>query len=562
VSRRARAVPAPSSDPEIEARIASLEAERWRTFEEAQREADTMFARYQLSQLLALGATVAGLADAVLDELIRDSEATSGALWLASPGETFLRLVAATGEAPFEAADHGARPAAPIVPVRFADAPAAQDWCSRAGWHGVPLDESRGLEDPASRPGAVGFIALRASGQKQLAPDQARFLDLVRNELGIAFRGAQLRDALDRERALLSAILDGASEAIIAVDAERHVVRLNRAAQDLLASAEARQRAITCREALGCSTGRAAAIRGGTQPLRCGSRCPFEEVLGGAPSITDRAHTVVGRDRVEIPVSASYARMAGADAGAVAVLRDLRAANALEELRSSFVAAVSHELRTPLALISGYVDSLLGLELDASSQRRAVERIGQAAHRLTELVNDILDITHIESDRLALRREPSTIQAIVGRVEDELTDAAGMASLNVDIPSGLPRLDVDPVRVSHVIANLVDNATKYGSGRDGRITIAARRDGTMVVVSVIDEGEGIQRDERARVFERFYRGRSVRQSPTPGTGLGLYLCQRLVEAHGGSIWLDDRPRGTSVSFSLPVAASTRRPEAT
>lgn len=539
----------------LAARLASLEADRWRTLEDAQRDADTMFAQYQLSQLLASGSNLSTLLTAVLDELLRHSEAAAGALWLAAQGETQLSLAAAANE-PIRDGSADAIPPArpPAVPVRFVDARAATRWCRDHGWHGVALEESRDLGEGGFEQRTVGFVALKAARERPLSPDHARFLALVRHELAIAFRAAQLREALARERALLSAILDGASEAIIAVDAERRVVRLNQAAVALLGVSAAGGRTASCGDLLGCLREPAADADSSAELLRCGPHCPFEEVLGGGEPIVDREHTIIGRDEVEVPVAGSYARMSGPDPGAVAVLRDLRAAHALDELRSSFVAAVSHELRTPLALISGYVDSLLGLDLDSESRRHSVERIGQAAGRLTALVNSILDVAHIESDRLDLKRTPTTIESIAARVTGEWAEAPGMPPIDLAIPPDLPPVDADPARVGQVLGNLIANAVKYG-GPQARIRIGARLDEAMVVVSVEDDGDGIDGDERAHVFERFYRGRRGRQSGTPGSGLGLYLCQRLVEAHGGRIWLDDRPRGTSISFTLPVATT-------
>ena len=535
------------------ARLAALEADRWRSFEDAQREADTMFAQYQLSQLLASGAGVSELSAAVLDELLRHDEARAGALWLSPPGGGPLSLMAAVragAGVDRQPAGDKVAPELARVPVTFADAAAAVAWCRDAGWSGVPLEESRDTGD-AFEVRTVGFVALLgdpAAGRDELP----RFLPRVRHELAIAFRAAQLRETLTRERSLLSAILDGATDAIVAVDGQRIVVRLNQAALALL-DVPPDSVPAPCHELLGCTVG--ATAGGGARP-RCGTRCPFEEILAGGSPIVGREQAVLGRNGEEIPVVVSYARMTGPDAGAVAVMHDLRASRALDELRSSFVAAVSHDLRTPLALITAYVDTLLGLDLDESTRHRSVEGIGKAAERLTSLVNEILDVAHLESDRIAVRREPASISAIISRVASEFGDAPGMPPIEVSVPPDLPPVHVDADRIAQVLDNLVANAAKYG-GAVAPITIRAARHEGGVVVSVEDEGTGIGPSERERVFERFYRGRQARGGGTPGSGLGLYVCRRLVEAHGGSIWVDDREHGTSISFTLPVAAPSR-----
>ncbi len=550
------------------ARLAALEADRWRSFEDAQREADTMFAQYQLSQLLASGGSVAELSAAVLDELLRHDEAQAGALWLTPPGGGLLTMVAVvpgpgaavSGPGVSSSGPGASGPRAPSaavpetgkaeVPRQLEDVAAATSWCRGAGWAGVPLEESRDTGDGFEQR-TVGFVAL----QRDAAHDRSvplRFLPRVRHELAIAFRAAQLRETLAHERSLLAAILDGATDAIVAVDEKRRVVRLNRAALALL-DASPETAPTPCHELLGCDRPRP---NGANPQLRCGTRCPFEEVLAGAPPIVGREQTVMGRNGEEIPVVASYAPMSGSDAGAVAVLHDLRGARALDELRSSFVAAVSHDLRTPLALITAYVDTLLGLELDAPQRRRAIEGIGKAAARLAALVDEILDVAHLESNRIALRRQPTSLAAIVSRVTAEFADAPGIPPIEVALPADLPPVDVDADRIAQVLDNLVTNAAKYG-GTSAPITIRAAQQERYVVVSVEDEGVGIAPAERDQVFERFYRGRRAREASVPGSGLGLYVCRRLVEAHGGEIWVDDRPHGTAIAFTLPVAVSSR-----
>jgi signal transduction histidine kinase len=129
-----------------------------------------------------------------------------------------------------------------------------------------------------------------------------------------------------------------------------------------------------------------------------------------------------------------------------------------------------------------------------------------------------------------------------------------MPPVRLDVPAGLPPVHVDPVRIGHVIVNLVDNARRYGG--HGSIVLAARRHRSTVVVTVEDDGPGIPHDERPLVFDRLYRGREARASHPGGTGLGLHVSKRLVEAHGGRIWIEPQVGRSAISFTLPVS---RRP---
>ena len=559
----------------LEARVRELEVERHRVFADAQHEADAVFAQYQLSQLLAAGGTVAELSTAVIAEVARAVDAVDAALWLARPGASAVELVATF---PGDAADAGLPGRA--VPPAFVDVHAARTWAATAGWSGTALPEGRsvGVSSPAGPAGGVGFLAVRAHGD--LDPDHARYLASVRQELAVTLRAAQLRGWLAREQATLAAILEGATDAIVAVDGSRHIVRLNPAAEGLVGTPARAAAGMPCEALLGCGatgrgragTGVAASPDGDGPPWRsaaharvpagsdapgsllCGESCPFGEVLESGEPIVGREIEVRHRDGGRIPVAASFSRMPALDGGAVGVLRDLRPARSLEAVKASFVAAVSHELRTPLALIDGYTQSLLQLDLDPATARRHLERIAAAARRLAGLVDEIIDVGQLESDALVLRRTPVALDGVLRAYLAERAERPDARPVVLDLPSTLPRVDVDGSRIRQVVQNLVENAEKH-AGRTSRIEMRARRlDDATVVLTVADDGRGIAPEDRDHVFERFFRGRGARELSVPGSGLGLYLCRRIVEAHGGWIRLDARTRGTSISIGLPVAA--------
>jgi two-component system sensor histidine kinase KdpD len=232
---------------------------------------------------------------------------------------------------------------------------------------------------------------------------------------------------------------------------------------------------------------------------------------------------------------------------------------ALEELREGFVATVSHELRTPLALIRGYAETLLHLDLAPAEQRAYVERIDEVTGRLAALVGQILDVTHLQADPLILERGPVSLVALVTRLRGDLETSGRAERLVVDLAEDLPPLEVDSARVGQILENLVENAFKYGPPA-GLVGVSAAADWEWMVVAVDDEGVGIPATERALVMEPFHRAWNVRESRIPGTGLGLYICRRLVEAHGGRLRLEDRPdglAGTRVSFTLPLLRGRR-----
>lgn len=493
---------------ELTARVESLERERRRSFVEAQREADALFAQYQLSQLIASGGSLGDLGAAVLSELVRLAGAAAGALWLGAPGGDRLDRVADVG---------------------------------------TPTSGGRHLVLSDDPPETV--LVVWAPDGGVLDEDGLRVAQLARHELAVAFASTRLREALEQERHELSAIVDGATDLILQVDADGAVVRLNPAGERLLGIDAATAMGRSCADVLGCELAGAHAA----------DACPLAEVRAGGVPIAYRETAVRGAAGHPVRVAGSYAAAAagGGTARATAILRDISALRALEELREGFVATVSHELRTPLALIRGYAETLLHIPLEPEQQRAYVARIDEATGRLSALVDEVLDVTHLQADPLILERSTATFATLVARLRGDLDLAGGADRLRVEAPADLPAVNVDLARVGQILGNLVGNALKYAP--DGSpVVLGAAPEGDWLVVTVDDEGVGIPEEDQALVTEPFHRAWNVRESRIPGTGLGLFICRRLVEAHGGRLTLGDRPDGrpgTRARFTLPLATA-------
>ena len=522
----------PAELERLRGRISALEGDHRRAFDQAQREADALFAQYQLSQLIASGGTPAELGRAVIVELVRLSGAAAGAIWLGETGRPELGLLATSGT--FD----------DPMPERLADVVDGRRLAAeQPNIQLVVLGE----EPPAT------LVALRLPADGGLDADGLRVAQLARHELAVAFGGARLREAFERERHELSAVVDGATDVILQVDETRRVVRLNPAGERTLAIEAAAAIGRSCGEVLGC----AAAGGHGDE------HCPLGEVIASGEPIGYRETAILSPVGGPIRVAGGYSRAPSEPGGAIratAILRDITAVRALEQLREGFVATVSHELRTPLALVRGYAETVLHFDLDADQQRDYVARIHQVTSRLGSLVDQILDVTHLDADPLILERAPVAFAALAARLNGDLALSGDDARLIVELPPDLPPVDVDAGRIGRVLENLVGNALKYAP--DGSpVVLRASVDGDWLVAIVDDEGVGVPEAERSLVLEPFHRAWNVRESRIPGTGLGLYICRRLVEAHGGRLWLGDRPDGrpgTRVTFSLPILEDRRR----
>ncbi|HET7601379.1 MAG TPA: ATP-binding protein [Gemmatimonadales bacterium] len=240
------------------------------------------------------------------------------------------------------------------------------------------------------------------------------------------------------------------------------------------------------------------------------------------------------------------------DGGAVLVVRDITALRNLETVRRDFVANVSHELKTPLTSIAGYAETVLGDDLDSETRQRFLEIILANARRMQHLVDDLLDLSRIESGRW----QPAPIAIDPAEVAREAWASLGRrasesgVALHIDVEPGLtPRLDPDAAR--QLFTNLFDNALRH-TPHGGEISLSARLDAGGVELRVSDTGSGISREHLPRIFERFYRADPSRARAIGGTGLGLAIVRHLIESHGGRVWAESEPgRGTTIGMWVP-----------
>jgi signal transduction histidine kinase/putative methionine-R-sulfoxide reductase with GAF domain len=248
--------------------------------------------------------------------------------------------------------------------------------------------------------------------------------------------------------------------------------------------------------------------------------------------------------------------------GTVSIFRDITHEVEVDRLKSEFVATVSHELRTPMTSIRGYVDVLLMGAAGAVNENQAhfLNIIKNNTERLNILVNDLLDVSRIESGRVTLSPQALDLREIaedvIGDVLRRSQEENKPIALSLDAPKKLPHAFGDIERVRQIIGNLIDNAYHY-TPENGTITVQIHspNGGREVQVDVKDNGIGIPLEDQNRVFERFYRGEHPMVLATPGTGLGLSIVKQLVEMHKGRIWMKSSGApgdGSTFSFTLPV----------
>jgi len=349
----------------------------------------------------------------------------------------------------------------------------------------------------------------------------------------------QLRLRLDEathEKERLQAVLNGMVEGVLVVDTGGKIVLLNDHAREFFAirgPVEGRSFLEVIRHAeLDELVSRAA----GTDEALSG-----EIQLGGASERVLRVHAV------RFPPG-SAARM-----GTVAVFHDVTALMRLEQVRRDFVANASHELRTPLTAIAGFAETLLGnRNLSEADRRSYLEVIDRHAQRLSHLVSDLLELSKIESRKVALEARAVDVAALAERLLQDYHERWAAKELQASVERrGQPVARGDAQAVEQILVNLVDNAIKYTEA-GGSVVIRVEEEAGKVAVSVTDTGIGIPAADRERIFERFYRVDKARSRELGGTGLGLSIVKHLVQNQGGEISVESRPgRGSTFRFTLP-----------
>jgi two-component system sensor histidine kinase KdpD len=266
------------------------------------------------------------------------------------------------------------------------------------------------------------------------------------------------------------------------------------------------------------------------------------------------------RDDLKLGVMLSVAAIASVLAERLRQQLELARRQAeVERLRNALLIGLSHDLRTPLTALVGAGTALHESDLDPAQRREFSRIVAAEASRLDRLVGHLLKLTRLESGGLNTKPGTQAIDETIGAALCHLERQLGVRAIRTHAPEEVPLTSFDPVLIEQVIVNLVENVIRHTpEGSPVEISVFAQHD--HVVVEVADRGPGVPPGEEERVFERHYRGPGPPRDDG-GMGLGLTLCRAIVAAHGGRIWLENRPGGGAiVRFALPVEKSASTPE--
>jgi signal transduction histidine kinase len=384
----------------------------------------------------------------------------------------------------------------------------------------------------AMHAGAIDYV-VKSAGYFQTLPT---VLNKVLEQAALAREHAWLLEESRRQQCQLAQIFDSTSDAIVLVDAHGRLVRANRRAGELLAFDP------------GGATGTGfAALLG-----------PVGDSAAGLLAFLDSAEAEAsGEIRLETPRVLHWTgrRMDGVDGTtATLTLHDLTEERRISQMKSDFVSFVAHQLRTPLAGIKWMLE-LAGEAAEPAAQQSCVEDAAASADRLITMVNDLLNISRLESGGFIAAATPVALGTLTRAA---LRDLASLAeerrhSISFDEDDGTPPASGDPELLRQIVVNLISNALKY-SPPGGRIAVRLRGGHGEVHWEVEDNGIGIPESARRHLFEKFYRADNAVTLETEGTGLGLYLVALATRHCGGEVsWVSDVGRGTTFRLRLPAA---------
>jgi PAS domain S-box-containing protein len=359
------------------------------------------------------------------------------------------------------------------------------------------------------------------------------------------------------ERNKLEVIISGITDAVIAVDLKRSVFIFNRAAEELTGYLTG--------EVLDKPINEVIRIFDKNGELTAIDYCPIGTGKTDGVILNKENLKLTGRDNKQSYVNLISGQISGGEKinlGCILTLHDVSKERQLEEMKLDFVTMAAHELRTPITSIRGYLSVFMEESKThlKAEHKKFLTRVQISAKKLSALVENLLNVSHIERGTMAMTVEPVNWESVVKQIIEDVRPQADDKDLELTYKkpeSPIPNIRVDSLRVAEILANLVTNAISYTQPK-GKVTVWVESDDNDVITHVKDTGVGIPEEAQPHLFTKFFRVSGVLEEGSKGTGLGLYISKAIVEMHGGKIWVKSKlGEGSTFSFSLPINPSKK-----
>ncbi|HXE71370.1 MAG TPA: ATP-binding protein [Candidatus Nitrosotenuis sp.] len=391
----------------------------------------------------------------------------------------------------------------------------------------------------------IGLLHVFNSRSGGFTAEDARILVPLARQATAIIQNTRALASLYGRKAQLETTLSSMLTGVVVLDTGGHIIFCNPVARDILGIGD--------EEVLGHSVDEAVKLLRLrdflTQSLKNREKA-LEEI------------TIMRPEQRHFQVEVAPGEARASNVGLVATFTDITRVRQLERMKTEFVSTVSHELRTPLTSIKGFVSTLLEDtegHFSLEERREFYQIIDEECDRLTRLITDLLTISRIEAGKsLEMKFTPVDLPRVIERALHAVASQTEIHEFRTQIGSDLPAITADRDKLDQILVNLLGNAVKYAP-EGGPITVHAFRQGEQVVLGVEDRGLGIPEEHKHKIFDKFHRVDSTDAREQEGTGIGLYLCKHLVEAHGGRIWFESVVgQGTTFYFSLPIQPTQQR----
>lgn len=379
----------------------------------------------------------------------------------------------------------------------------------------------------------------------------AKLIKLISLRLAILIENAELYNEVNARRERWEAVFKFAEEGIVIFDRDGSIVGFNPAAGKLTG--------FSLNDVIGKKFTNVIKTVS-PEGLNLSAISPIKRVLGEGEVVTKREQLLQTKSGNTVWTEISYSPIfddQGRASSGIAVISNIQKEREMEAVKSDFISIVSHELRTPLTAIKGFMSMLLQRNFGDLNEKQEhyLGKVYSTNQRMIGLVEDLLDVSYIESGKIKLKVTPIAVEPIISEVVTELSTKGfeRQIMIKVNRKHRLPLVLADEVRLRQILVNLIDNAIKYSLPKS-EVVIDFKVQGGELITSVRDQGVGITANQVERLFQKFGRIYNPMSMQAGGTGLGLYIVKNLVESHGGNIWVTTRVgKGSKFSFSLPIA---------
>ncbi|NDD29716.1 MAG: PAS domain S-box protein [Proteobacteria bacterium] len=393
----------------------------------------------------------------------------------------------------------------------------------------------------------LGALALLTQGARSWTQMELQWLDIFANVLSVTLENTHLFQDLATEKSQLQVLVDNVPEGVFTTDAQGRVLTWNAAAHRITGWSLADVAGRRCAELIRCST---------VEETWCETRCPLKIAMQTVARFDSGVHGVslARADGTAVPVFITSGPIVSDDGtamGAVLVFRDITKEKEIEQMKEDFLATITHDLKSPLASVMGYAELMLNPKLGPlnDNQQEFVQSILRSSKTLQFLIDNILEITRMEAGEMQFNPRAFNIGSVLAEIREMFVPLAAPKSLRLEVRCDdaiIVRGDRD--KIKEVFINLYANAVKF-TRPGGAITTTVEATDERVTIRVADTGKGIAADQIARLFERFAQ---VKSDERRGTGLGLYIVRRIIQAHEESVEVQSEVGvGTTFSFGLP-----------